>query len=81
MRLEILDHGHRFSTKALFRFIKTVSRMPVQDVVKTLMYRPDFFGKPMGAVFQEAMRGPSEWSVAEREMMASYVSKVNECEF
>jgi len=81
MRLAILDRGHAFKTKALFAFIKTVSRMPVQDVVKTLMYRPDFFGVPMGAVFQEAMRGPSEWAIAEREMMASYVSKVNDCEF
>jgi hypothetical protein len=81
MRLEILDRGHTFARKALLVFIKTVSRMPVQDVVKTLMYRPDFFGKPMGAVFQEAMRGPSEWAIAEREMMAGYVSKVNECEF
>jgi hypothetical protein len=81
MRLEILDRGHSFGTKAIFTFIKAMSRMPVQDVVKTLMYRPDFFGKPMGAVFQEAMRGPSEWAVAEREMMASYVSKVNDCEF
>ena len=81
MRLGILDSGHKLGTKALFVFIKTVSRMPVQDVVKTLMYRPDFFGAPMGAIFQEAMRGPSEWSIAEREMMAGYVSKVNECEF
>jgi len=32
-------------------------------------------------VFQTAMRGPSEWTIAEREMMASYISKVNECEF
>lgn len=81
MRLAILDRGHAFKTKVLFKFIQTMSRMPVQDVVKTLLYRPDFFGKPMNAVFQEAMRGPSEWTIAEREMMASYVSKANDCEF
>jgi hypothetical protein len=81
MRLAILDSGHSFTKKALLAFIKTVSRMPVQDVVKLLLYRPEFFGTPMNAVFQEAMRGPSEWSIAEREMMAGYVSKVNECEF
>ena len=45
------------------------------------MYRPDFFGAPMGEVFQEAMRGPSEWSIGDRELMASFVSKTNECEF
>ena len=27
------------------------------------------------------MRGPSAWSVGDRELMAAYVSKVNECAF
>ena len=27
------------------------------------------------------MRGPSQWSVADRELMAAYVSKINETEF
>ena len=81
MRLPQLDTGHTIGKKALFVMIRTVSRVPVPDVVKTLMYRPEFFGTPMGVVFQTAMRGPSEWTIAEREMMASYISKVNECEF
>jgi len=81
MRLAILDRGHTLKTKAMFAVIRTLSRVPVPDVVKTLQYRPEFFGTPMGVVFQTAMRGPSEWPVAEREMMAAYVSKVNECEF
>ncbi len=81
MRLGILDRGHTFKMKAVMKLISVVSRMPVPDVMKTLMYRPEFFGKPLGGVFQEAMRGPSAWTVAEREMMASYVSKVNDCEF
>jgi hypothetical protein len=81
MRLSILDSGHSLATKAILFMIRRSMRIPVPDVIKTLMYRPDFFGKPMGAVFQESMRGPSEWSVAEREMMAAYVSKMNECEF
>jgi hypothetical protein len=81
MRLAILDRGHTLGKKALFVMIRVMMRVPVPDVIKTLMYRPDFFGAPMGDVFQTAMRGPSEWTVAEREMMASYVSKANECEF
>jgi len=81
MRLDVLDRGHTLGKKALFVMIRVMTRVPVPDVVKTLMYRPDFFGAPMGVVFQTAMRGPSEWTVAEREMMASYVSKANECEF
>jgi len=81
MRLEALDTGHSLATKALFRFIRVMSRHPVPDVVKTLRYRPDFFGAPMSEVFQETMRGPSEWSIGDRELMAAFVSKVNECEF
>jgi hypothetical protein len=81
MRLSILDQGHPLRTKVLFALIKTVSRHAVPDVVKTLRYRPEFFGSPMSAVFQEAMRGPSPWSVADRELMAAFVSNLNQCEF
>ena len=81
MRLEILNSGHSFKHKAMFVMMRVVSRAPVPDVIKTLMYRPDFFGTPVNEVFQQSMRGPSEWSVAKRELMASFVSKANECEF
>jgi uncharacterized peroxidase-related enzyme len=81
MRLAILDSGHSLGTKALFAFIRAVSRQPVPEVVKLVKYRPDFFGTPMQRVVQEAMRGPSAWSIGDRELMAAFVSKVNECEF
>lgn len=81
MRLQILDSGHTLGKKALFAMIRRLSGHPVPDVVKTLLYRPEYFGGQMSAVFQEAMRGPSAWTVGERELMAAYVSKVNECEF
>ena len=81
MRLEILDSGHGLRAKALLAFIKLVSRRPAPDVVKMLKYRGEFFGGPMSAVFQNAMRGPSAWSVGDRELMAAFVSKTNECEF
>jgi AhpD family alkylhydroperoxidase len=35
----------------------------------------------MGAVTQEAMRGPSAWSVADRELMAAFIARNNQCEF
>jgi hypothetical protein len=81
MRLGVLDHGHTLGTKALFAFILLVSRHRAPDVVKTLRYRPGFFGGPMSRVFQEVMRGPSQWSVADRELMAAFVSKTNACVF
>jgi len=81
MRLGILDRGHSFGTKALFALIRTVSRQPVLDVIKLVKYRPDFYGEPMGVITQDAMRGPSTWSVGDRELMAAFVAKVNQCEF
>jgi hypothetical protein len=81
MRLDRLDRGHTLAAKALFVLIRVASGHRAPDVVKTLKYRPDFFGAPMGAVFQEVMRGPSQWSVADRELMAAFVSKTNACEF
>lgn len=81
MRLQILDNSHSFGTKALFALIRTISRQPVLDVIKLVKYRPDFYGKPMSDVTQEAMRGPSPWSIGERELMAAFVAKSNKCEF
>jgi AhpD family alkylhydroperoxidase len=81
MRLRILDSGHGFGTKALFALIRTVSRQPVLDVIKLVKYRADFYGNPMQAITQDAMRGPSTWSVGDRELMAAFVAKTNQCEF
>jgi AhpD family alkylhydroperoxidase len=81
VRLRILDSGHDFGTKALFALIRTVSRQPVLDVVKLVKYRADFYGSPMSDLTQEAMRGSSAWSVGDRELMAAFVAKTNQCEF
>jgi AhpD family alkylhydroperoxidase len=81
MRLRILDSGHGLGTKALFAIIRTVSRQPVLDVIKLVKYRADFYGQPMQAITQEAMRGSSTWSVGDRELMAAFVAKANQCEF
>jgi alkylhydroperoxidase family enzyme len=79
MRLAILDRGHRLRTKALLAMIRLVSRQPVVDAVKLALYRPDFYGG--GDLTHEAMRGPSDWSIGDRELMAAFVSKVNESQF
>jgi uncharacterized peroxidase-related enzyme len=81
VRLSILDRGHSLGTKLLFAFIRAVSRQPTPEPLKLIAYRPDFFGGRMKAVTHEAMRGPSKWTVGDRELMAAFVSKVNECEY
>jgi len=79
VRLAILDHGHGIRAKAMFVLIRIFSGHPVVDAVKLAFYRPSFYRG--GGLTQEAMRGRSEWSVADRELMAAYVSKVNETQF
>jgi uncharacterized peroxidase-related enzyme len=81
MRLDILDHGYRPGTKLLFAMIRLFSGHPVPDAAKLVFYRPDFYGARSKRFTHEAMRGPSEWSVGDRELMAAYVSKVNESAF
>ena len=51
------------------------------DVVRTMRYRSELFGMPFSEALQDVMRGPSEWSVAERELFAAFVSAQNQCPF
>ena len=77
MRLEILNSGYRPATKLLFAVIRLFSGQPLPDAAKLVFYRPDFYGTQAKTFTHEAMRGPSAWSVGDRELMAAYVSKAN----
>jgi len=81
MRLDVLNHGYSPGTKLLFALIRLFSRQPVPDAAKLVFYRPDFYGSRAKDFTHEAMRGPSAWSVGDRELMAAYVSMVNESAF
>jgi uncharacterized peroxidase-related enzyme len=81
MRLKILNTGYHLSTKVLFVCIQAVSHQPVPDAARLVFYRSDFYGAPMKEFTHEAMRGPSAWSVGDRELMAAFVSKMNACAF
>ena len=81
MRLEAVARGRGMRAKAKLTMIRLFSGAPAVDVVKTLEYRPAFFGTPFNAIIQEVMRGPSEWSVGERELFAAFVSDRNRCLF
>lgn len=81
MRLSILEKGHSVGSKVLFAIIRLFSGHPVVDAVKLVTYRPDFYGGPMKRLTHEAMRGPSAWSLGDRELMAASISQVNETEF
>jgi hypothetical protein len=81
MRLRTVERGDRFSARLFFAIVRLVSGFRASDVIRTLRYRPQFFGRPQTAHTQAVMRGPSEWSVGERELFAAFVSRMNQCHF
>ncbi len=62
------------------RIIEQVLKdQPVSDIRRTLTYRTESFGQPFSAYLQKVLRGPSDWSVGERELFAAFVSRKNQC--
>lgn len=81
MRLPEVERGDSFGNRLLIRFISAVSGMRLPDAARVAFYHKNFFSAPLGAWTQAAMRGPSAWSVGERELMAAMVAKWNSCAF
>jgi uncharacterized peroxidase-related enzyme len=81
MRLDVLNRGYGPGTRLLFALIRLFSRHPVPDAAKLVFYRPDFYGSRAKEFTHQAMRGPSAWSVGDRELMAAYVSRANDSAF
>lgn len=81
MRLEVLERGHGRGARWFQKVVVAVLGHEVDDVVKTAMHRPGFFGRHFLAYAQEVLRGPSFWTVAEREHLAVVSSQLNECAF
>ena len=81
MRLRVVEQGQHVGDRLLYGVIRTLSGFRAPDVVRTLRYRARFFGGPHTAHTQAVMRGPSAWTVGERELMAAFVSRLNQCAF
>ena len=80
LRLPSVERG-RLPSRLIFAIIRLTSGFRAPDVVRSIFFRPDFFGTPFSALVQATLRGPSEWSVGEREMFAAFVSERNKCRF
>ena len=80
MRLEKVHRGHRLRDKLTLAVMR-VATGHAPGVVRTLLYRKEFFGRPWSELTQAVMRGPSPWTPGEREMFAAHVSALNQCSF
>jgi hypothetical protein len=81
MRLAVVDHGHAPDEAAFLAEIRERSGREPLGVVKTLLYRPELFGRPFSEALDVTMRGSSEWSAGERELFAAFTSLLNHCPF
>ena len=80
MRLQKVHAGHRIGQKLLLGVMRLVAGH-APGVVRTLFYRKEYFGDTFSALTQQVMRGPSPWTVGERETFAAFVSRLNQCVF
>lgn len=81
MRLSRLNTEFELAHQLKMGLMRVFGGREVPDVVKLHYYRYDLFGRHLSKMFQEAMRGPSEWTVFDREMIATFVSNLNQCVF
>jgi hypothetical protein len=81
VRLECVDIGHAADEAAFLDVIRENSGREPLGVVKTLLYRPELFGRPFSEELDTVMRGPSDWSAGERELFAAFTSLLNQCLF
>jgi hypothetical protein len=81
MRLRNVERGDRLASRLFYAIVRVVSGFRAPDVVRTLRYHRHLFGEPHSIHTQAVMRGPSEWSIGERELFAAFVSRLNQCHF
>jgi len=80
MRLQRVHNGHLLVDKLKLAAMRVMAGH-APGVVRTLLYRKAFFGRKFSELTQQVMRGPSPWSVGEREVFAAFVSRLNQCVF
>lgn len=81
MRLDCVESGHDLLESQVLELIRTQRGAEPPDVLKTLHYRPELFGRPFSEALDLAMRGSSDWTEGERELFAGFVSSLNLCPF
>jgi hypothetical protein len=81
MRLRCVETEHSWPHRLKLAVMGFGSRRRAPDVVKLFLHRPALFGAEAMRLTQQVMRGPSPWSIGERELFAAFVSVQNQCPF
>ena len=81
MRLAKLQTGHGIRQNLLLTLTRVLTRSEPFDVVKTFTYRPQYFGRYFCELGQAILRGPSEWTIGERELFGAFTASLNQCLF
>jgi len=81
MRLAEVERGDTLAHRMLIRTISRLAGYRLPDAARVAFYDKAFVGPVLGEWTQRAMRGPSSWSVSERELMAAMVASWNTCPF
>jgi uncharacterized peroxidase-related enzyme len=77
---DLKTEGKSFKHRLIIQASRLFSR-EVPDILYVVWHRPKFFGLASGRLHQVVMRGPSDWTIGERELFAAWVSIKNQCRF
>lgn len=81
MRLRKLQNGHGVRQRLVFGLSYLITFAEPVDVVKAFSYRPYIFGRSFCDLGHDLLRGPSEWTVGERELFGAFTASLNQCLF
>ena len=81
MRVSKAENGQSLKYRLVLGALGAITRRRAPDILRVLTYRPEFFGHDFSLTLHGAMRGESHFTPGERELMAAYTSRLNDCLF
>jgi uncharacterized peroxidase-related enzyme len=81
MRLKTVEQGSSLRRRLMLGMLRVMIGVRVPDVLRIILHRNEFFGQPYYAWTQAIMRGPSDWSIGQRELFAAFTSQLNKCQY
>ena len=81
MRIGRVEKGQALKYRLVLGAIGAVRRHRAPDILRVLTYRPEFFGRAFSGALHEAMCAPGHFTRGERELVAAYTSRLNDCLF